>query len=53
MEERLLRVNKTKITGGSNFNGDNFVAEGSYDSNNDEKILFWVFSLISRRWFNP
>ena len=43
MEERLLRVSKTKITGGNNFNGDNFATEGNYDSNNDEKYCFGYF----------
>ena len=40
MKERLLRINKSKITGGNNFNGDNFATEGNYDSNNDGRTLF-------------
>ena len=42
-KERLLRVNKSKITSENTFNEDHFETEGTSESNNDRKTLFWVF----------
>ena len=36
-EERLLRVNKSKITGENTFNGDHFDIEGNHESSKDKK----------------
>ena len=52
-EERILRVNKTKITDENAFNRNNFGTEGNHKSSNDEKILFWVFLEICDSCFNP
>ena len=45
-EERIIRVNKSKITGGNSFNGDNFYIEGNHGSSKNEKTLFGVFLQI-------
>ena len=42
-EERVLRVNKSKITDENTFSGDHFEIEGNQGSIKDEKTLFWVF----------
>ena len=42
-EERVLKVNKSKIIGENIFNGDHFGTEGNHESSNDEKTLLWVF----------
>ena len=51
--ERVLRVNKSKITGENTFNGDHFEIEGNHESSKDEKTLFWVFLQICDPCFNP
>ena len=44
IEERILRVNKSKITAENTFNGDHhFEIEGNHGSSKDKKTLFWVF----------
>ena len=45
-EERVLRVNESKITDENIFNGGYFETESKDESNNDEKIWFWVFLQI-------
>ena len=42
-EKRVLRVNKSEITGENTFNGDHFETEGNHEPSEDEKTLFWVF----------
>ena len=39
-EERVLRVNKSKITGKNTFNGYHFDIEGDHESSKDKKTLF-------------
>ena len=51
-KERVLRANKSKITGENTFNGDHFEIEGNHRSSKDEKILFWIFLQISDQCFN-
>ena len=51
-EERVLRVNKSKITGENTFNGNDFEIEGNHESSKDEKTLFWVFLQICYPCFN-
>ena len=51
-EERVLRVNKCKITGGNTFNGDHFEIEVNHESSKNEKTLFWVFLQICYPYFN-
>ena len=36
-EERVLRVNKSKITGGNSFNGNHFNIEGNHGSSKEKK----------------
>ena len=43
IEERILRVNKSKITGENTFIENHFAIEDNCDLNNDGKTLFWVF----------
>ena len=50
-EERVLRVNKSKITGENTFNGDHFEIQGNHESSKDEKTLFCVFLQICDRCF--
>ena len=52
IEECVLRVNKSKITGENNFNVDHFEIEIKHGSSTDEKTLFWVFLLICDQSFN-
>ena len=52
-EERVQRVNKSKITDEDTFKGDHFEIEGSHESIKDEKPLFWVFLQICYLCFNP
>ena len=40
-EERVIRVNKSKITGGNSFNRDNFDIEGNHGSSKNEKNFVW------------
>ena len=42
-EERVLRVNKSEITGQNAFNGDLFEIEDNHESSKDEKTWFQVF----------
>ena len=51
--ERVLRVNKNKITGKNTFNGDYFESEGNQRSSKDKKTLFWVVLQICDQCFNP
>ena len=39
-KERILRVNKSKITGENKFIGDQFGVEGNHGSSKNEKVLF-------------
>ena len=39
-KERVLRVNKSEITGENAFNGDLFEIEDNHESSKDEKICF-------------
>ena len=39
-EERVLRVNKSEITGENAFNGDLFEIEDNHESSKDEKTWF-------------
>ena len=39
-EERVLRVNKSEITGGNAFNGDLFEIKDNHESSKDEKPWF-------------
>ena len=52
-EERVLRLNKSKITGENNFNKDHFGIEDNYGSRKDKKTLFLVFLLVCDKCFNP
>ena len=52
-EERVLRVNETKIACEKTFNGNYFVAEGNHESSEDEKILFSVFLQSCNSCFKP
>ena len=52
-KERVLRVNKTKITGENTFNGDYFDIESNHESSEDEITLFWVFLQSCDPCFNP
>ena len=52
-EERVLKVNKSNITGVNTFNGDHFGIEGKHGSSKDQKTLFWVFLQICDQCFNP
>ena len=52
-EERVVRINKSKITGKNTFNGDQCLIEGNRGSIKDEKTLFWVFLQICDQCFNP
>ena len=52
-EERVVRVNKGKITCENTFNGDHFEIEGNHESGEDEGILFLVFLQIFDLCFNP
>ena len=52
-EERILRVNKSKITDENPFNGDHFEIEDNHGSIKDEKALFWVVFQICDQCFNP
>ena len=52
-EERVLRVNKSKITGENTFNGDHFEIEGKHGLSKDEKTLFWVLLQIFDQCFDP
>ena len=45
-EERVLRVNKSKIIDKKIFNGDYFGIEGNHGSNKHENVLFWIFLQI-------
>ena len=42
-EERVLRVNKNKITGENNFHGDDFEIEGNHGLSKDENLYFGYF----------
>ena len=52
IEERVLRLNKIKITGENIFNGDHFVIEGNYGSSKDANILFGIFFQIFDQCFD-
>ena len=41
--ERILKVNKSKITVKNTFNGDHFETEGNHESIKDEKTFFGYF----------
>ena len=45
-EERVLRLNKSKITSENTFNRYDFDIEGNYESYKDRRTLFWVFLQI-------
>ena len=42
-KERVLRVNKSKITGEDTLNEDNFGIKGNQESSKDEKFCFGIF----------
>ena len=42
-EERILRVNKSEITGENAINGDLLEVEGNHESSKDENTWFLVF----------
>ena len=52
IKERVLKVNKSEITGKNTFNGDHFDIEGNHESSKDEESLFWVFLQICDLCFN-
>ena len=52
-EERVLRVNKSKITGENAFNGGLFEVEDNHESSKDEKIWFYIFFQICYPCFHP
>ena len=52
-EERVLRVNRSKITGENTFNGDNFEIEDNHESTEDDQTLFCFFLQICDSCFNP
>ena len=52
-EKQVPRVNKSKITGQSTFNGDHFGISGNHGSSKDEKVLFSVILQICDQCFNP
>ena len=45
-KERVLRVNKSNITGENAFDGDLFAIEDNHESSKDEKTWFYVFLQI-------
>ena len=51
-KERLLRVNKSNITGENTFNGNHFGIEGNHGSSKEENVLFYSFLLICDQCFN-
>ena len=52
-EERVVRVNKGKITRENTFNRDHFEIEGNHESSQNKKTLFCVFLHICYQCFNP
>ena len=52
-KERVVRVNKGKITCENTFNGDYLETEGNHESSEDEGALFLVFLQIFDLCFNP
>ena len=50
--EHSLRINKSKITGKNNFNGDHFEIESNHGQRKDEKTLFWILLRICNQCFN-
>ena len=51
-EKRVLKVNKSDITGGNAFNGDLAEIEGNHESSKKEKACFQVFQEICYPCFN-
>ena len=51
-KERILRVKKSKITGGNTFNGENFDDECNHGASKDEITLFRVLLYICDHCFN-
>ena len=45
-EERVPRVNESKINGENTFNGDHFEIESNHGSRKNKKVLLWVFLQI-------
>ena len=45
-KERVLRVNKSEITGENAFDGDLFEIEDNHESSKDKKTWFQVFMQI-------
>ena len=52
-KQRVLTVNKSKITGENTFNVDHFEIETNHGSSKDEKTFFWVFLQICDQCVNP
>ena len=52
-KERVLKVNKSEITGEDTFNGDHFRIQGNHKSSKGEKICFVFFLQICDPFFNP
>ena len=52
-EVRALKVHETKITTEGAFNRDHFGIPDNPQSNNNERVLFWVFLQIFDPYINP
>ena len=52
LEDRVLKVKKSKITGRKTFNGENFDIDGNHGSCKDGRTLFQVFLEIFDHCFN-
>ena len=50
---RVVKVNKSKITGQNTFNRHDFENEGNHESNKDKKTFLGVFLQIYYPCFNP
>ena len=52
-KERVLKINKSEITGENTFKGDLCEIEANHDPSKDEETLFLLFLLICDKCFNP
>ena len=52
-KQRVLRVNKSEITGENTFDGDHFEIEANHDSSQDKETLFLPFLQICDQSLNP
>ena len=52
-EERVVRINKSEITGEHVFNGQFLEIEDNHESSKDEITWFYIFFQICYPFFNP